>query len=326
MLKPENELIESEDYKGFYHHPVHENIVVSRDGYVIELRSLLCPLQKLSGWGYLTVNLRGVGTESIHRLLGEVFLKVPSGIETPIVNHLDGDKMNNSLNNLEWTDYTGNLVHAYTTGLRDDNRPLLLKDLVSGDVVRFYSLSEAARHFNVNGSFLCRYLTNGALIPWMKRYELIYEGDSWRGLTGEDIGKVNNGQSKDVVVIKDDQVFIFGSISDVHRTFGVTLYKLYGALAKGTLADGIAIYYLDEYDGNVETAIRPIRHKSTIVRPNFKRKPVPIRTTNMETGEKLDWESTAELAKVYGVTKSAIQRSALLNGGRWRHFQVEYVK
>ncbi len=326
MLKSENELIESEEFKGFYHHPVHENIVVSKTGYVIELRSLSCPLSKISPWGYMTVNLRGIGTESVHRLLGEVFLADPHDIESPLINHKDGIKTNNDLNNLEWTDYSGNLVHAYVSGLRNDNRPMLLKDILTGKVERFYSLQGVARRFGVNGSFVHRYLVNNAMVPWMKRYELVYEGDDWRGLNGEDVGNVNNGQSKNVVVIKDGKKFIFGSISDVHRTFDITKFKLYAALAKRSTIDGVEIHYLDEYEGDTSDAERPTPHKSTIDRPNFKRKPVPIRTTDVVTGEILDWDSTEELAKVYSITKSAIQRSVLLNGGRWRHFQIEYMK
>lgn len=35
----------------------------------------------------------------------------------PEVNHKDGNKLNNKLSNLEWTDHLGNMKHAFKTGL-----------------------------------------------------------------------------------------------------------------------------------------------------------------------------------------------------------------
>lgn len=72
----------------------------------------------LAGTGYLTVSLyknkKGY-TKPIHRLVAEAFLDRPSVYA--IINHIDGDKTNNELSNLEWTDYRGNIQHAYDNGL-----------------------------------------------------------------------------------------------------------------------------------------------------------------------------------------------------------------
>lgn len=325
MIKLESELVESCDFAGFYHHPEIESIVVSRNGYVIDIRGNYCPIPTMSN-GYWTVTIRGRGAFKVHRLLAETFLREPAGIERPIVNHLDGIKTNNDLTNLEWTDYSGNIIHAYATGLRSDSRPILLKDIITGELTEFNSLQEAARHFNVNGSEMYRYLSNGALVPWKKRYELIYVGDNWRGLTGDDVGKVNNGQSKEIVAVRDGVTYIFASIADTSRALGISLYKLYSGLANNKLVDNTVVKYLEEYDGDTDDAIRHVAHKSTIVRPNFKRSPVPISVTDISTGETVQWESCEEFARVYGVTKSAIQRSMLYKEGRWRHFLIKYIK
>jgi len=50
-----------------------------------------------------------------HRLVAELF--IPNPLNLPMVNHKDGVKNNNDINNLEWVDNSLNMCHAYSTGL-----------------------------------------------------------------------------------------------------------------------------------------------------------------------------------------------------------------
>lgn len=52
----------------------------------------------------------------VHRLVAEAFIANPSNL--PIINHLNGVREDPRAVNLEWTDYTGNAIHALETGLR----------------------------------------------------------------------------------------------------------------------------------------------------------------------------------------------------------------
>ena len=74
--------------------------------------------------GYRRVNLGTVHYVTIHRLVAYHFVSVSKDLldqglskENLVVNHLDGNKLNNRWDNLEWTTNDGNMAHASATGL-----------------------------------------------------------------------------------------------------------------------------------------------------------------------------------------------------------------
>lgn len=73
---------------------------------------------RINNAGYFGVHLYNDGkmkTFSIHRLVCLAFLPNPERKET--INHIDGNKQNNALSNLEWATIQENLGHAKRTGL-----------------------------------------------------------------------------------------------------------------------------------------------------------------------------------------------------------------
>jgi len=62
--------------------------------------------------GYMRVKIRGK-TYSVHRLIAEAFLPNPEA--KPQVNHIDADRGNNRIENLEWVTASENIIHRYKT-------------------------------------------------------------------------------------------------------------------------------------------------------------------------------------------------------------------
>lgn len=69
-------------------------------------------IKGLSGL-YETVALRKNGknnTQNVHRLVAQAFIPNPNNLKE--VNHIDGNKKNNIVTNLEWVSHKSNMVHA----------------------------------------------------------------------------------------------------------------------------------------------------------------------------------------------------------------------
>ena len=86
-----------------------------------------------TGYGMIEYYIDGIRKRrNIHRILAELF--IPNPENKPEVNHIDGNKLNNSLSNLEWVTHAENMQHANRTGL--------IKNRLNGSDVHFAKLNE----------------------------------------------------------------------------------------------------------------------------------------------------------------------------------------
>ena len=76
--------------------------------------------QSVDRLGYTRVKLSKNGRSDLkylHRLIAEAFIENDQNYKE--VNHIDGDKSNNSVSNLEWTTRSANMKHAFSLGLKN---------------------------------------------------------------------------------------------------------------------------------------------------------------------------------------------------------------
>lgn len=119
------------------------NYGVTEDGKVFSV-ARNCELSpKRNHDGYLRIQLWEHGKchfVSIHRLIAETF--IPNPDNKPFVNHIDGNKQNNRVENLEWCTQQENIKHAWATGLskshKNKNGKPVRQLTLDGELVRIF--------------------------------------------------------------------------------------------------------------------------------------------------------------------------------------------
>ncbi len=99
-----------------HNHPLY---LITQDGKVYSKVSKRFLSPSINDSGYLIIGLEGK-TYRVHRLVAEAF--IPNLENKPEVNHIDGDKTNNHVSNLEWVTSKENKEHAWNLKLYKDIR------------------------------------------------------------------------------------------------------------------------------------------------------------------------------------------------------------
>jgi hypothetical protein len=108
----------------------------------------------------------------LHRLIALTFLENPENKEQ--VNHIDGDKLNNRIDNLEWVTNQENQVHKINTGLYKGTKKIIQYDFDMNEIGTFNSIVEAAKELNISVNTIscnCRNVTKRTNFGYIFRYK-----------------------------------------------------------------------------------------------------------------------------------------------------------
>ena len=131
-------------YEGLYEIYEDGTIINSLTGW--ELKG------NINSFGYRVVRLTKDGKHKdfkVHQLLAKVFIPNPNNYRC--INHIDGNKLNNSLDNLEWCTHGQNNSHARTTLNIDFSRKPVVQTTFDGKIIAVWNSAEVAAHF-IKGS------------------------------------------------------------------------------------------------------------------------------------------------------------------------------
>jgi hypothetical protein len=111
---------------------------------------------RINSDGYYVVNLHKNHKSyviAVHRIVATAFIENPDNY--PTVNHIDGNKHNNNVRNLEWASYKTNNVHALKNALRKPRGTRVYQyDATGNFIAKYCSVCNASKHTGVSRSMI----------------------------------------------------------------------------------------------------------------------------------------------------------------------------
>lgn len=166
-----------------------KDYTIDTEGNVYSKRKHKYLKQTINKYGYCKVTLQKDKYKkmySVHRLVAEAF--IPNYNKLPQVNHIDGNKQNNHVANLEWCTAKHNMNEAVRTGLFDNCKKIQKENAVKNNLNKYHILAN-----EVTKKKVAQYDKQNNLL---NTYESISEASRKTGITTTSISYSANGKRK----------------------------------------------------------------------------------------------------------------------------------
>ena len=326
--------VECVNRPGYYSIPHNPTIVVSKDYRVIDYvtgkeKNIKTPAEddasrypKVSSDNVFNGMKMPYHTQVLHRLISLAFIPLDGIRDRFYVNHIDGNKLNYDIKNLEWVTYKENRDHAVETGLCVQSVRLMAIDIYTGERRKFPSLQAAARGLNIHAWDISKaidaYRGQGKIIcpPWL----FLEEGDTIPTSFIKIQKRVDPIGLRWFLVEK-------GGVSK-YCSGTKNLFAHVGAV--GEVIEGVKVPY-SAFSVNGFN-IREV-YRQDVPADAYKREEETrggkvqkaIRVTDLSSGSVTTYPSTDEFAALVGAKRKTIQRRMLYNDSVWHNFKIEYV-
>lgn len=171
------DVYKKEPIKGFEDYQIDTNgIVYNKNGTIKKTR-----IRKDNGYeDTVLVNKDGnLCCRKVHRLVAIQFIPNPDNL--PEVNHKDGNRTNNNVDNLEWCTPKYNTLHSVKVLKHGTMKKIIGIDIDTNEIIyRFDSLADAGRFFSNGKNY--RYYQNG-ICRALKGLRRTYKNCYWKYIT-----------------------------------------------------------------------------------------------------------------------------------------------
>lgn len=337
MYKEDHELVPCRLLPGFFKVP-NQLASVSREGHLYCYKNRRVyhsrdfPKLVAGNKSYIRV-----GDLAIHICVADTFLKPLPKIEREdlVINHKDGRKWNNVYTNLEYTTYSGNLKHAYETGLRTDNVKLKALNIETGEVLKFLSIGECARYFKVNNNRVFGYINRKIReAAFLDTHLLVREDEEFPSLEEAKDWKVSDNRISVIAFNKEtNDAIIYQTATHAARAIGVKQGTLSKRMRRAKLLNTYEVDVGSHIIVPVNHGIEYMKHvvedkrQQTWVR-NFKppvRVKPRVRITNLNTKVSLEFENIYEMARYFGLRRETIMKKSKAKNGIFKGHLIELL-
>jgi hypothetical protein len=146
----EQMILDNEEWREIIIDNIYSGYFISSLGRIKNKKNIIMENYKIHHSGYIYTRIN-YNKYAIHRLVAMMF--IPNLENKPFVNHIDGNKTNNNLDNLNWVTCEENNIHNHNMGfVKYYTKKIIQYDLEMNEVNKYNSIKEASNALNISNT------------------------------------------------------------------------------------------------------------------------------------------------------------------------------